>query len=79
MRGHHMLWSWTGDLKRTRGSSGIRIKPPTIKVDRGLVAISVPVAACKAFQVLNFAIDTFPQGVRYPVLGIGYDIVYMRS
>lgn len=27
---------------------------------------------------LNLTVEAFPQGIGYPVSGIGYDIVYMR-
>ena len=49
-----------------------------MKVDCGFVVISIPVPAGKAFNFLDFAVDTFAQGIRYPVPGVGDNVVQMR-
>ena len=49
-----------------------------MKIDSSLVVLSVAVPAGKPFHFLNFAVDTFPHGVRYAVFSIGYDIIDMR-
>ena len=49
-----------------------------MKIDSSLVVLSVAVPAGKPFHFLNFAVDTFPHGVRDPVFSIGYDIIDMR-
>jgi hypothetical protein len=48
-----------------------------VEVDSGPIVISVSVTTGKAFHFLNFAVETFGQGVGYPVSGIGYDVVDM--
>jgi hypothetical protein len=78
MDASHMLWLRIDGLECDSNSYGVKIKPPTMKVDSVLVVISVRIAGSRAFHFLNFAIDAFPQGVCYSVSGIGYDIVDMR-
>ena len=49
-----------------------------MKVNSGLIMISVSVPAGKAFHLLYLAIEAFGQGIGYLVSGIGYDIIDMR-
>jgi len=49
-----------------------------MKVDRCFVVIAISVPAGKAFDFFDLAVDALPKGIRYPVAGIGYNIVQMR-
>ena len=73
-----MLWSWIHDLKRSGLSPWIKIKATAMKVDRCFVVIAISVPAGKAFDFFDLAVDALPKGIRYPVAGIGYNIVQMR-
>ena len=49
-----------------------------MEVDRCFVVISVPIPASEAFDFFDLAVDALTQGIRYPVAGIGHNIVQMR-
>ena len=51
-----MLWLGVDSLECDLNSSVKKIKSLTMKVARGLVVISIPVAASKAFHFFNFAL-----------------------
>ena len=49
-----------------------------MKVDSGLIVISIPITTSKSLHFFDLAVQAFTQGIGYPVSGIGYDIVNMR-
>ena len=48
-----------------------------MEIDGGSVMFAIPIAAGKAFYLLDLAIEAFPQRIGFPMLGVGDDVIDM--